>query len=251
MKRTTKQSRLPRHFIARNDGDCDLNKKMQRCVIIGAAPIQNYKKIRSFLHDDDFFIVCDGGLNHLQNLKITPNLIVGDFDSYPKVMLDSSKHNSASACFLYPQVETIVLPCEKDDTDSVFALKAALARGFKDFLFIGMVGARFDHSLANLSLLLLCYEKNLRSLMLDDFSEMQIVGKKNVEISNEYDYFSLITITGKASGITIRNAKYPLENAEIVPSNNQLGISNEVIGEKASVCVKSGILLLVKVWKSI
>lgn len=204
-----------------------------RCVIIGAAPIKNYKKIRSFLRPDDFVIACDGGLNHIKKLRVKPNLIVGDFDSH------KNPHS---------KIETIALPREKDDTDSVFALKTAIARGFKDFLFVGMIGARLDHGLGNLYMLVKCHEEGLTALMLDDYSEMQIVGKEEAQITDEYAYFSLLNITGRASGITIRGAKYPLENAEI-KQDYQYGISNEVLkGKTAKVSVQEGRLLLVKIW---
>ena len=202
------------------------------CVIIGAAPIKNYKKIRTYLHKDDFVIACDAGLNHLKKLRLKPKLIVGDFDSH-------KKPNSS--------VETIVLPREKDDTDSVFALKTAISRGFSHFIFLGMTGNRLDHTLGNLSLLLRCHEKNLSATMLDDFSEIQLVGKKEVEISDSFQYFSLLTISGSASGVTVKNAKFPLENAVLTPENNQLGVSNEILpGKKALVSVQNGLLLLVK-----
>lgn len=205
-----------------------------RCVIIGAAPINNYKKIRSFLRPDDFVIVCDGGLNHIKKLRVKPNLIVGDFDSHKNPNLP---------------IETIALPREKDDTDSVFALKTAISRGFKDFLFIGMIGARLDHGLGNLYMLIKCHEEGLKALMLDDYSEMQIVGKQEAYITDAYPYFSLLNITGLARGITIRNAKYPLENAQI-KQDYQYGISNEVLpNKKAAVSVSEGQLLLIKVWK--
>lgn len=202
-----------------------------RCVIIGAAKISNYKRIKGFLRSDDFYILCDGGLNHLEPLKITPNLIVGDFDSHKNPNLP---------------VETIVLPHEKDDTDSVYALKTALKRGFNDFLFIGMLGDRIDHTLGNISILLKCFEENVKAVMIDDYSELEIVGKDKVQITDNYSYFSLLNISGTARGITIKNALYNLENAEI-PVTYQYGVSNEVPkGKKAEVSVKEGCLLLVK-----
>ena len=204
-----------------------------RCVIIGAAPIKNYKKIRTFLRPDDFVIACDGGLNHIRKLRVKPSLIVGDFDSH------RNPHST---------IETIALPCEKDDTDSVFALKTAIARGFKDFLFIGMIGARLDHGLGNLYMLLKCFEEDLTAMMLDDYSEMQLVGKKEALITDDYAYFSLLNITGAARGITIKDAKYPLENAEI-KQDYQYGISNEVLkGKTSKVSVQEGYLLLIKIW---
>ena len=113
---------------------------MKRCVIVGGADIGRYDRIRACLQADDFYICCDSGLKHREGLGIAPDLIVGDFDSYENPHLEA---------------ETIVLPCEKDDTDTVFAVKEALERGFQDFLLIGVIGGRLDHTLGNVSLLLM------------------------------------------------------------------------------------------------
>ena len=88
---------------------------MGRCVIVGGADINNYEFIREHLCADDFVIFCDSGLKHLEQLQVKPSLIVGDFDSHENPHLD---------------VETIVLPCEKDDTDTVFAVKEGLTISF-------------------------------------------------------------------------------------------------------------------------
>lgn len=93
---------------------------MRKCVIVGGADINNYEHIRSCIRENDYTIFCDSGLKHLEALHVKPGLIVGDFDSYNNPHLD---------------VETIVLPCEKDDTDTVFAVKEALKRGYEDFLY--------------------------------------------------------------------------------------------------------------------
>ena len=87
---------------------------MKRCVIDGGADINNYEYIKSCLRNDDFIVFCDSGLKHLESLQVNPGLIVGDFDSHDNPHLG---------------VETIVLPCEKDDTDTVFAVKEAIKRG--------------------------------------------------------------------------------------------------------------------------
>ena len=85
--------------------------------------------------------------------------------------------------------------------------------------------------------------------MLDDFSELEIVGSEAAQISDDYAYFSLLNITGKARGITIQNAAYNLENAEIT-TEYQYGVSNEPLKNKiATVQVDDGELLLIKVWK--
>lgn len=205
---------------------------MRRAVIVGSAKINNYEKIKEYLKEDDFFVYCDGGLKHMEKLGVKPNLIVGDFDSHENPHMDS---------------ETIVLPCEKDDTDTCHALKVCVERGFKDFLFIGCIGERMDHTMGNVSLLIMLKEKGLSGIMLDDYSEISIV-KEEECIDDSFSYFSLITLSDISEGITIKNAKYPLENASL-KSGFQLGISNEVIkGKTATVSCKSGNLLLIKVF---
>lgn len=205
---------------------------MKRCVVIGGADIGRYDRVRAHLRKDDFYICCDGGLRHRQGLGIAPDLIVGDFDSHENPRLDT---------------ETIVLPCEKDDTDTVFAVKEALKRGFQEFLLVGVIGGRLDHTLGNVSLLLMLDAQGKGAAVLDDFSEMQVVSDGPVQIDSRYAYFSLLNITGTAQGITVKNAKYPLADAEIT-CEYQYGISNEVLpGKIAEVSVQTGRLLLIKV----
>lgn len=207
---------------------------MKRCVIIGAAKIDNYQKVKSFLSKNDFCIVCDGGLNHLHSLEVQPDLIIGDFDSHENPCLPT---------------ETIVLPCEKDDTDTIFAAKEAVKRGFTDFLLLGVCAGRLDHTFGNLSILLKLSSLKLNCSLIDDFSQMQIVNPENPGfIEDSYSFFSVINMDGTSEGITIENAKYCVENANI-SCDFQLGISNQVLkGQTAKVTVKKGNLLLIKVW---
>lgn len=203
-----------------------------RCVIVGGADIGNYEYIRKQLRKDDFIIFCDCGLRHQIGLDVKPSLIVGDFDSYKKPDTD---------------IETIVLPCEKDDTDTVFAVKEGIKRGYTNFLLIGVVGARLDHTLGNVYILEMLHNKGLSGKIIDDYSEMEIVANKPTYIDDSYSYFSLLNITGTSKGVTIKNAKYALADAEIL-SDYQYGISNEVLkGKTSEVSVIEGSLLLIKV----
>ncbi len=207
-------------------------KNKPRCVIIGGASIKKPDIIKAYLKHDDFIIFCDSGLFHAEALDISPDLIIGDFDSHP--MPDSS-------------VETIVLPKEKDDTDTVYAAKEALSRGFDNFLLIGVSGDRLDHTLANVSILLMLHQKGASAILCDDFSEMEIVGTAPKAISPKFPFFSLVTIDGPAHGVTITNAKYPLENATINP-NYQYAVSNEPLPNLTSyVSVSDGRLLLIRI----
>lgn len=205
---------------------------MRRCVIIGGADIARYDRVRAHLRQDDFYICCDSGLKHREGLGIVPHLIVGDFDSHQDPHLD---------------IETITLPCEKDDTDTVFAVKEALKRGFEDFLLVGVIGGRLDHTLGNVSILLMLQAQGKTVLAVDDYSELEVVADRPAEIGERYAFFSLLNISGTAQGVCIQSAKYPLEDAEIT-CEYQYGVSNEPLpGKTARVWVREGRLLLVKV----
>lgn len=167
----------------------------------------------------------------MDKLTVKPSLIVGDFDSHENPHL---------------AVETIVLPCEKDDTDTVFAVKEAIKRGYTDFLLIGVIGARLDHTLGNIYILEYLDELGLKGRIIDDYSEMELVSKEPAYIEDSYAFFSLVNITGTAREITIENAKYLLNDAEIT-CGYQYGVSNEVLsGQTAKVTVGKGKLLLIK-----
>ena len=203
---------------------------MKRCVIVGGAAIHNYAAIKRYISDGDFVIYCDCGLRHMEYLA-PASMVIGDFDSHKNPLLP---------------VETIVLPHEKDDTDSFFAVKTAYDRGYRDFLLLGVFGGRMDHTLANLYMLLWLYNRGCRCTAADDYSEFELCGSEPVYISDAFEYFSVVAINGRADGITIKNALYELDDGAI-DSEFQLGVSNEPVkGKTASVSVKDGILLVIK-----
>lgn len=205
---------------------------MSRCVLVGGAAIERYDDVKRYLRPGDYYIFCDNGLRHLEKLGVKPDLIIGDFDSHAVPTIP---------------VETIFLPREKDDTDSVYAVREALKRGFDDFLLIGVVGARIDHSLVNLSILLKLDSLGKRGLIVDDYSEMEIISHNIAEVGPEFPFFSLLNISGTSKGITVENAKFPLENGDI-DCEYQYGVSNEPLpGKTARIKVKEGRLLLVRV----
>ena len=205
----------------------------RRAVVIAGGEIISYERVRSFLKPEDYYIFCDSGLFHKEGLNVEPDLIIGDFDSHEKVDTGS---------------EIITLPEMKDDPDSLSGVKLALKRGFKDFLLLGMTGRRMDHTLCNLYLLSYIKSHHGKALIVDDWSEMEVVEKEEVFISDSYAYFSLIAWKGKCEGVNIENALYPLSSAVIEPEY-QYGISNEPLKGGSRVWVEKGSLLLIKDWR--
>ncbi len=204
---------------------------IKRCVVVGGAKISRPDRIKKLFRESDFFIYCDSGLLHEAALGRRPNLIVGDFDSHGKPSTD---------------IETLVLPREKDDTDTVFAVKEAIRRGFTEFLLLGVTGQRVDHSLGNIYILLKLDSLGFKGSIADDMSIIEVVSDKPAAVGDEWAFFSLINIDGSPRNISIENAKYELAGSEI-NCEYQYAISNEPLkGETARISVGQGRLLLVK-----
>ena len=217
---------------------------MKKCVIIGGAQIRDYDRACSFIDEEDYVIYCDSGLRHMEAFGIRPSLVIGDFDSHENPHMD---------------VETITLPVAKDDTDTMYAVKTGISRGFRDFVLLGVIGGRMDHTLVNLYALFYLDSHGCKAVAADDYSEMEVIsslpsdkednscsipGKAYVE--DRFKFFSLVNMTGIARGITIRGAKFCVEDAEIT-SDYQYATSNEVLpGNKAEITVEEGRLLLIK-----
>ena len=207
-----------------------LNNKQRRCTIIGGADIRDYDRVRGYLSADDFVVYCDSGLKHMDGLGAKPSLIVSDWDSYDDPHMD---------------VETITLPVAKDDTDTVYAAREGIKRGFKDFLLIGCIGARLDHTLVNTYILTTLEDNGCHGVIVDDYSEMELITE--AAVTDRYPYFSLLAMEGEARGVFIKNAKFELKDATIGPGY-QYATSNEPLpGKTAEITVKDGRLLLIKI----
>ena len=202
-----------------------------RCVIVGGAKIRDYERARSYLRDDDYVIYCDCGLSHMEGLGAKPSLIVGDFDSYDDPHLD---------------VETITLPVAKDDTDTVYAMREGMKRGCKEFLLLGVIGSRLDHTLVNAYILTSLENRGCHGIIIDDHSAIETVSSM-AEVDDSFPFFSLVAMEGDARGVTIRNAKFEIEDAVIGP-DYQYATSNEPLpGKTAEIIVKDGRLLLIRI----
>ncbi len=194
-------------------GDCD---------VIGSIPGNAY------------VIACDKGLQYAENASIIPDLIVGDFDS-----VDASTDLSA-----YENV--VRFPKEKDDTDTMLAIKKAISAGYRTIEIYGAFGGRMDHFIANIQSASYAAEHGaLCSLISED--EIAFVFKNNTMIFEKKDGFSLsvFSLSDTCTGVTIKGTKYTTENA-VLTCNFPLGVSNEFADEKASVTVGNGIILVME-----
>ena len=197
------------------------------CYIVGAG---SFYGLRSRPGLGDLVIAADGGYAYCREAGVTPDLVVGDFDSLGEA----------------PEGERVVrLPVEKDDTDTLAAIRLGLDRGFRDFrLYGGTGGERPEHTLANLQCLLFLAEHGASGSLYDRASVVTAV--KNGALTFPAGYrgnLSVFTISGPARGVTIRGLKYGLEDGVLTP-NLPLGVSNSFTGAAAEITVRDGTLLV-------
>ena len=204
---------------------------MKRCVIVGGADIGNYGFIRDALQPDDYIIFCDSGLKHLDALQVQPSLIVGDFDSHENPHLD---------------VETLVLPCEKDDTDAMLAVRCGLEAGCREFIIYGGVeGPRLEHTVANFQTLLFLAEQGAGGFLIGQNQIVSVLSAGEMIFpKTAKGYLSVFCLGQDATGVSLEGVKYPMTNGTLT-AGFPLGVSNRFLGTEARIRVQSGRLLVI------
>lgn len=186
----------------------------------------------------DNIIASDKGLEILDKQGITPNYIIGDFDSIDRKILDKYTNNK--------NIEIRKLNPEKDYTDTHEALKLGVEIKSIEIIILGGIGTRIDHVLANIHILKEALENGIECKIVDSRNEIQLINKKTIlKLNKNYKYISLIPLTTKAEGIILKGFKYPLSNATL-EIGHSIGVSNEQFKDNAIIDLKAGILILIK-----
>lgn len=197
------------------------------CHIFGAGDFYGLKRR---IEENDLVIAADGGWQHCQRAGITPDLLLGDFDSLAQVPD-------------FPHIRRV--PVEKDDTDMMLAVKEGLARGATEFhLYGGMGGKRTDHTIANLQTLVYLTHHGARGYLYGDGEVYTAIRDGAATFpAREAGILSVFCLGPDAGGVTIRGAQYPLEDA-VLKASFPLGVSNHFIGRDITVSVERGCLLI-------
>lgn len=210
---------------------------MGKCILIGAGDLTCETLT---VDKDDFVIAVDGGYAWCKKMQIVPDLIVGDLDS-----LTCEMREEIEAAALSDPEKLLRLPCEKDDTDMLFALKHGLAKGFLDFVLYGALGGRLEHTIANIQCLQFLKAQGASGIILDRKVSVFILQNETICFPKEKEgFFSLFALQKQVLGVTIKGMKYPLNDA-VVTEDFPIGISNEFVGEASRVTVRNGTLLVI------
>ena len=199
---------------------------MKRCFIFAAG---SFYGLRERPAPGDLVIAADAGYRICLQEGLCPDLLLGDFDSM-----------EPPAGFAHVRR----LPVEKDDTDTLAALKAGLEEGRDTFyIYGGTGGKRLDHTLANLQSLLFLRRRGARGYLYgDDFVWTVIEDEAlTVERGVEWGLFSAFCLGDRAEGVDEEGFQYPLRDAVLAP-DFPLGVSNHILEPKARITVRKGAL---------
>lgn len=178
--------------------------------------------------ENDFILCADAGYELARSAGIRPDAVIGDFDS-----MDA------------PEDETIIRhPVIKDDTDTILCIRHALEMGIRDFLIVGGIGGRLDHTIANLQTLGFLAEQGAQAELCDGKQRAWAVKNGSIRIPRTSGKLSVFALGGECEGVFIRGAKYELENARLSP-DFPLGMGNDFVADHAEIGVKEGTLLVI------
>ena len=197
------------------------------CYIFGAG---SYYGLRSKPDVSDYVIAADGGWRWCRSAGLTPDLLLGDFDSLGEV----------------PAFDHILrVPVEKDDTDMLLAIKEGLARGETEFhLYGGMGGRRTDHTIANLQCLLYLAEHGAQGWLYGDGEQFTAICGGEITLpAREKGIVSVFCMGADAQGVTIEGGQYTVHDA-VLTASFPLGVSNHFVGNPVRVAVTRGSLLI-------
>lgn len=141
------------------------------CIIIGAG---DFTPIDIDVREEDLCIAVDGGYLYCRMLGITPDLIVGDMDS-----TDAQIKEEILGIKKTSPDRVMVLSTEKDDTDTLAAIRLGLEKGYKLFRLYGAMGGRIEHTIANIQCLRYLKNNGAKAYIMDA-NVMMTVDRKSV-----------------------------------------------------------------------
>lgn len=185
----------------------------------------------------DLVLAADGGANLCTWWRWPVDAVVGDLDS---ISADTRTQLEAKG------VPFHISPVAKDETDLELALQLALAHDASEIIIAGTMGARVDHMLGALALLVVAHEAGVPARMVDGPQTVWLVNDCLSVFGEVHDLLSLLPYGGDAQGVTVTGVRWPLHDADL-PLGPSLAISNEMTARRADVTVQVGQLVVVHI----
>jgi thiamine diphosphokinase len=211
-------------------------------LIAGAKTDKNFvKDILEADKDEKKIISVDSGLKILDELNIKPDIILGDFDSVDERVLEKYISRDDIRIERHNPV--------KNFSDTELAVELCIKLGFKDVFILGGLGARADHSLANIYTCAHYLDCGLNIALIDEYNKIY-VKKESFELKKDRQYGKYVSFYPMKSPLRkfcLKGFKYELENRTVdkyeTPS---LCLSNEIEAETARVDFEGAYILVIE-----
>lgn len=200
---------------------------MNICYIFSAVEMKNnFPKPDK----DDLIIAADAGYLNVRRAGLTPDIIIGDFDSSEKPDTDTP-------------IETF--PVLKDDTDTMLAIKYGFENGYDRFeIYGGLGGDRTDHTVANIQSLAYIAAHGGQGVLVGENERFTLIKNSSTTLHSENGgTLSVFAYGGTASGVSLKGAVYEADNLTLSPFF-PLGVSNKFKSDTATVGVRDGYILI-------
>lgn len=204
---------------------------MSRCVIIGGGPYTNTDVLAAMVAAEDMVIAADSGWKLAEKMRLSPSVLVADFDSMSEPQLPDG-------------IKVVNLPIEKDDTDTAVAMQEGYDSGFRSFLLLGCTGGRLDHYFATLTVAAQFAVKGCEVVIADEQNLIRVLSPGDYTYdSAPGEIVSLFAFAQDVVDLSVDNLAYEINHFTLSPLN-PLCVSNAATANEIHVRFSGGILLL-------
>ncbi|WP_416198086.1 MAG: thiamine diphosphokinase [Sporanaerobacter sp.] len=204
-------------------------------LIVSNGEISNLNLLKSIAESVDMIVCADGGANHIAQIGLIPDLVVGDLDSIKDETLNIINIKN---------VPILKYSTHKDYTDTELAIEYLIDKGIDEIIFMGVTGSRIDHTLANVYLLNKLLKKHIKGIIVDDKNTIYITNSV-LELNREEGTFvSVIPINSNGARVTLKGFLYET-NEVLFEFSSTLGVSNQIVEEKGIIEVLDGTCLVI------
>lgn len=195
-------------------------------ILCNGLPPEREQIVKS-LRETDLFIAVDGGGNSARIMDLSPDVVIGDLDSYRHQSTDSWR---------------VIKKGNQNFNDLEKALEFALQNDITEAIVYGATGQRLDHTVKNLSVLKQFHNQFDSLFFRDRYCDVKLIESPFTETLPIYSSVSLFPLSGIVTGITSKGLKYELTD-DTLENGVMDGSSNTTVESEIKITFKSGDLL--------
>ncbi len=217
----------------------DKTKTIQRVVIFANGQYSAPKYYKETIQPEDYLICADGGANAAFSMGFIPDEIIGDFDSADAEILKKLDLEKT----IYSQY-----PSAKNESDLELAIEKSISLSPDLIMIFGAMGKRTDHFLINVMLLNRILRGNIKAVMSDQTYDVFLIDDA-IALQTEKDMkLTLIPLSDVVKNVETQGLRYAL-NKEDLYAGSSRGLSNEALGNRVTINLSEGRLLVIVIKK--